>query len=312
MFRVSVAVSVAGATSAAPLAHVRGACSLVCAMVVAGRLSWLFDQLQAGRAARISFNTSTSGISLHFSLLPAGQVACDNTLGLGLVFSVMQSLDGYVAVDHGHQRSCGSSHVSLKLRPRDLSAPRDDRVSLPAASGDDQRHGEHVLPPQGDPRLEPPCAVSQQDPDELVAGLVSEASKCIRGNLPEILRSFGLTPTDDEFMQQLSRGLDDPVLRNLAAKFRDMALGFVKKSAPVDDADRQRFRDLAVSHLQQFDANLIGFLQLTFGEDPASPPSASAAFGRPSGSSAASSSRALSSDPGFGKGPRRPPKKPRR
>jgi len=87
--------------------------------VIAGRLSWLFAELQLGRSARISVNTTAEAITVNYKLAPANpESSSDNSLAMLMTLNLMQSLNHFVAVDHGHQKSNGYSQVSIKLRPR--------------------------------------------------------------------------------------------------------------------------------------------------------------------------------------------------
>lgn len=85
-------------------------------MVVENRLCWLLSQLQQGRASRTSVNSSKGKITVHFCLAPKEHEVCDNSFAEHLVAGILQNLGSFVATDHGHQKSNGSSEVCLSLR----------------------------------------------------------------------------------------------------------------------------------------------------------------------------------------------------
>ena len=85
-------------------------------MVVSTRLSWVSSQLTSGRAARISLNSGVARSSLHIVLQPAGTAKVDNSLVLGFMSVLLDGVRGSCVVDHGHQKSDGTTHVSISFR----------------------------------------------------------------------------------------------------------------------------------------------------------------------------------------------------
>ena len=90
-----------------------------CAMAIFSRLSWIFNQLALGRACRLSICTHCDRCIYHFSLLPLESDAGIhyNTFAMMAVQSLMQSLEGIIAVDRGHTHSSGCSKVTIVCKP---------------------------------------------------------------------------------------------------------------------------------------------------------------------------------------------------
>jgi len=87
-------------------------------MVVQGRLEWITSQLMKGRAARLGVTTNGTRTNIHVVLQPATGTPVDNRVAIGALNSFLQHLPELVAVDHGHQKSNGTSYISIKGRVR--------------------------------------------------------------------------------------------------------------------------------------------------------------------------------------------------
>ena len=93
-------------------------------MVVRGRLSWLYAQLQSGRATRVALISKPGRITINWTLEPFQEgVVADNSMSLLVISGLMANLEQYVSVDHGHQRSSGRTQVSISLSARQASVP---------------------------------------------------------------------------------------------------------------------------------------------------------------------------------------------
>ena len=87
-------------------------------MVVINRLAWLYAQLAAGRSARMSFNTTVNGVTIHCCLAPVSDTAVDNSWLMLAVSGIMQDVAKYSIVDRGHQHSRGGSQVTIRCYAR--------------------------------------------------------------------------------------------------------------------------------------------------------------------------------------------------
>ena len=88
-------------------------------MVITSRLSWLYGELQLGRACRFSCNTHHDRINVQIVLQPISAMGTsDNLYVLGFVDVLMQGVCNYAVVDHGHQHTDGTSRISISIKPR--------------------------------------------------------------------------------------------------------------------------------------------------------------------------------------------------
>eukprot|EP00973_Karenia_brevis_P026739 3690143-Karenia_brevis.AAC.1 len=95
-------------------------------MVTASRLEWALEQIAAGRKVRVRLNSHAGKMIIHVHLLSEYCTDLVHAATTLLLTHVLNCLDDYVAVDHGHKHSNGESHFSIVLKTR-ASIPHGHR-----------------------------------------------------------------------------------------------------------------------------------------------------------------------------------------
>ena len=103
-------------------------------MVSLNRLSWVYDELQAGRKCRFSICPQIDRVNMNIKMEPVGNVCYDNSFILASIHNAMQLCTKYCVVDHGHGSSTGQSVI--KIACKHVDQPRTN-VAVDAAMAED-------------------------------------------------------------------------------------------------------------------------------------------------------------------------------
>ena len=85
-------------------------------MVTSSRLTWAVQELDKGRQCRLRINTYQDRLVIHLVLLPAYDRRNLNLVAIAAIGQLHQSLDGLIAVDHGHCNSRGESNITITAK----------------------------------------------------------------------------------------------------------------------------------------------------------------------------------------------------